>query len=115
MHVSLVSSCTDSSQNDSLSDQEDHRPSFSMPSISTSSSFDTKDDDGSSQTTSKFSMYNSVSQKLMVIKKNLFFLGAYTLYCFEFIKCSMLCFKISPNLTLFPTGKDGFQGRGGSG
>lgn len=50
----------DSSQNDSLSDQEDHRPGFSMPSIS----FNTQDSDASSQT-SKFSMYNSVSQKLM--------------------------------------------------
>ncbi|XP_061602599.1 cap-specific mRNA (nucleoside-2'-O-)-methyltransferase 1 isoform X1 [Cololabis saira] len=55
----------DSSQNDSLSDQEDHRPGFSMPSISASSSFDAQDIDGSSEATSKFSMYNSVSQKLM--------------------------------------------------
>ncbi|KAM6915772.1 cap-specific mRNA (nucleoside-2'-O-)-methyltransferase 1 isoform 1-T1 [Xenentodon cancila] len=54
----------DSSQNDSLSDQEDHRPGFSMPSISSSSSFDAQDIDGS-RASSKFSMYNSVSQKLM--------------------------------------------------
>ncbi|CAN9507442.1 unnamed protein product [Ophioblennius macclurei] len=54
----------DSSQNDSLSDQEDHRPSFSRPSVSSSSSsFDAQETD--SQTPSKFSMYNSVSQKLM--------------------------------------------------
>lgn len=53
----------DSSQNDSLSDQEDHRPGFSMPSIS---SFDAQDTDTSTQAPSKFSMYNSVSQKLMV-------------------------------------------------
>lgn len=51
----------DSSQNDSLSDQEDHRPGFSMPSIS---SFDDQDTDAT-QTSSSFSMYNSVSQKLM--------------------------------------------------
>lgn len=51
----------DSSQNDSLSDQEDHRPGFSMPSIS---SFDDQDNDAK-QTSSSFSMYNSVSQKLM--------------------------------------------------
>uniref|UniRef100_A0A4W6DB23 Cap-specific mRNA (nucleoside-2'-O-)-methyltransferase 1 n=1 Tax=Lates calcarifer TaxID=8187 RepID=A0A4W6DB23_LATCA len=58
----------DSSQNDSLSDQEDHRPGFSMPSIS---SFDSQDADAPTEASSKFSMYNSVSQKLMVI-----------LYCF---------------------------------
>lgn len=51
----------DSSQNDSLSDQEDHRPGFSMPSIS---SFEDQDADPS-QASSDFSMYNSVSQKLM--------------------------------------------------
>ncbi|XP_049446177.1 cap-specific mRNA (nucleoside-2'-O-)-methyltransferase 1 [Epinephelus fuscoguttatus] len=51
----------DSSQNDSLSDQDDHRPRFSMPSIS---SFDDQDNDPS-QASSNFSMYNSVSQKLM--------------------------------------------------
>uniref|UniRef100_A0A1A8NGL2 Cap-specific mRNA (nucleoside-2'-O-)-methyltransferase 1 n=1 Tax=Nothobranchius rachovii TaxID=451742 RepID=A0A1A8NGL2_9TELE len=54
----------DSSQNDSLSDQEDHRPGFSMPSIS-SPSFDAQDNDDSSQASSKFTMYNSVSQRLM--------------------------------------------------
>ncbi|GAA6234316.1 cap-specific mRNA (nucleoside-2'-O-)-methyltransferase 1 [Lates japonicus] len=52
----------DSSQNDSLSDQEDHRPGFSMPSIS---SFDSQDADAPTEASSKFSMYNSVSQKLM--------------------------------------------------
>uniref|UniRef100_A0AAX7TQ38 Cap-specific mRNA (nucleoside-2'-O-)-methyltransferase 1 n=1 Tax=Astatotilapia calliptera TaxID=8154 RepID=A0AAX7TQ38_ASTCA len=56
----------DSSQNDSLSDQEDQRPGFSMPSISSSSSsFDTQDNDAPSQASAKFAMYNSVSQKLM--------------------------------------------------
>lgn len=54
-------SAQDSSHNESHSDQEDHRPSFSMPSIS----FNTTDSDTSCQTSSKFSMYNSVSQKLM--------------------------------------------------
>uniref|UniRef100_A0A8D3DRQ6 Cap-specific mRNA (nucleoside-2'-O-)-methyltransferase 1 n=1 Tax=Scophthalmus maximus TaxID=52904 RepID=A0A8D3DRQ6_SCOMX len=55
----------DSSQNESLSDQEDHRPSFSMPSIS---SFDGPDADTPAEdAASKFSMYNSVSQKLMVM------------------------------------------------
>ncbi|XP_062267285.1 cap-specific mRNA (nucleoside-2'-O-)-methyltransferase 1 isoform X1 [Platichthys flesus] len=56
----------DSSQNDSLSDQEDQRPGFSMPSIS---SFDGQDTDAPSDNPSdnpaKFTMYNSVSQKLM--------------------------------------------------
>lgn len=63
----MVSSCPDSSQNDSPSDQEDHRPSFSMPSISAASS-NPQDNDDSDQASSNFSMYNSVSQKLMVIK-----------------------------------------------
>ncbi|XP_036943009.1 cap-specific mRNA (nucleoside-2'-O-)-methyltransferase 1 [Acanthopagrus latus] len=49
----------DSSQNESLSDPEDHRPGFSM---SSRSSFD--DQDGT-QSASSFTMYNSVSQKLM--------------------------------------------------
>lgn len=61
--VSVVLSCLDSSQNDSLSDQEDQRPGFSMPSIS---SFDDQDTDPT-QASSDFSMYNSVSQKLMVM------------------------------------------------
>ncbi|XP_060947289.1 cap-specific mRNA (nucleoside-2'-O-)-methyltransferase 1 [Limanda limanda] len=56
----------DSSQNESLSDQEDQRPGFSMPSIS---SFDGPDTDAASDNPSdppaKFTMYNSVSQKLM--------------------------------------------------
>lgn len=47
------------SQNDYLHDQEDEKPSFSS-----TSSFDDQD---SSQTSSSFSMYNSVSQKLMVM------------------------------------------------
>ncbi|XP_041814437.1 cap-specific mRNA (nucleoside-2'-O-)-methyltransferase 1 [Chelmon rostratus] len=51
----------DSSQNDSLSDQEDQRQGFSRPSVS---SFDDQDSDAT-QTSSSFSMYNSVSQKLM--------------------------------------------------
>ncbi|KAK5852953.1 hypothetical protein PBY51_006784 [Eleginops maclovinus] len=50
----------DSSQNDSLSDQEDQRPGFSMPSVVS----DDQDNDPS-QASSDFSMYNSVSQKLM--------------------------------------------------
>uniref|UniRef100_A0A3B4A205 Cap-specific mRNA (nucleoside-2'-O-)-methyltransferase 1 n=1 Tax=Periophthalmus magnuspinnatus TaxID=409849 RepID=A0A3B4A205_9GOBI len=50
-----------SSQNESLSDQEDHKPSFSMPSIS----FNTTEADNATQPSSKFSMYNSFSQKLM--------------------------------------------------
>ncbi|XP_028295572.1 cap-specific mRNA (nucleoside-2'-O-)-methyltransferase 1 [Gouania willdenowi] len=55
----------DSSQNDSHSDLEDHRPGFSRPSISSSSSsFDTQDTDATPQT-SKYLMFNSVSQKLM--------------------------------------------------
>ncbi|KAM6905732.1 cap-specific mRNA (nucleoside-2'-O-)-methyltransferase 1 isoform 1-T1 [Lycodopsis pacificus] len=65
----------DSSQNDSLSDQEDQRPGFSMPSIS---SFDDQDPDPQDPDlqdpdpqdpdptqASDFSMYNTVSQKLM--------------------------------------------------
>lgn len=64
--VSVVLSGLDSSQNDSLSDQEDHRPGFSMPSIS---SFDDQDNDAT-QASSDFSMYNSVSQKLMVMYWN---------------------------------------------
>ncbi|XP_023256255.1 cap-specific mRNA (nucleoside-2'-O-)-methyltransferase 1 [Seriola lalandi dorsalis] len=52
----------DSSQNDSLSDQEQQRPGFSMSSMS---SFDAADADTPTQAASKFSMYNSVSQKLM--------------------------------------------------
>lgn len=54
----------DSSQNDSFSDEEDYRPGFSMPSIS---SFDAQDTDTPTEASSKFSMYNSVSQKLMVM------------------------------------------------
>ncbi|XP_051909412.1 cap-specific mRNA (nucleoside-2'-O-)-methyltransferase 1 isoform X2 [Hippocampus zosterae] len=50
----------DSSQNESLSDQEEARAGFSMPSISVHA----KDADSPPQG-SKFSMYNSVSQKLM--------------------------------------------------
>uniref|UniRef100_A0A8D0AL48 Cap-specific mRNA (nucleoside-2'-O-)-methyltransferase 1 n=1 Tax=Sander lucioperca TaxID=283035 RepID=A0A8D0AL48_SANLU len=61
LHLFVSASCLDSSQNDSLSDQEDHRPGFSMPSIS---SFDDQDTDPSNAS-ANFSMYNSVSQKLM--------------------------------------------------
>lgn len=55
------------SQNDSLHDQEDERPGFSS-----TPSFDDQD----ASQTSSFSMYNSVSQKLMVMPPwtmNLFF------------------------------------------
>uniref|UniRef100_A0A8B9KFA6 Cap-specific mRNA (nucleoside-2'-O-)-methyltransferase 1 n=1 Tax=Astyanax mexicanus TaxID=7994 RepID=A0A8B9KFA6_ASTMX len=50
----------DSSQSESLSDAEDYRPSFSKPAASESSQIN-----DASQSSSKFSMYNSVSQKLM--------------------------------------------------
>lgn len=71
MDNSCACVCVDSSQNDSLSDQEDQRPGFSMPSISSSSSsFDTQDNDAASQASAKFAMYNSVSQKLMVMYQN---------------------------------------------
>ncbi|KAM3861158.1 cap-specific mRNA (nucleoside-2'-O-)-methyltransferase 1 [Diretmus argenteus] len=52
---------TNSSQSDSHSDQEDHRPGFSMPTIS----HDAPASDAPTDNASKFSMYNSVSQKLM--------------------------------------------------
>lgn len=63
VYVCLAVFFLDSSQNDSLSDQEQNRPGFSMPSIS---SFHAEDTNTPSQNSSKFSMYNSVSQKLMV-------------------------------------------------
>lgn len=50
----------DSSQNDSLSDQDDHRPGFSSR-----TSADDQEDSDAKQTASSFSMYNSVSQRLM--------------------------------------------------
>ncbi|XP_061667490.1 cap-specific mRNA (nucleoside-2'-O-)-methyltransferase 1 isoform X2 [Syngnathoides biaculeatus] len=50
----------DSSQNESLSDQEEHRAGFSMPSVPVCAG-----DADSPPHNSKFSMYNSVSQKLM--------------------------------------------------
>uniref|UniRef100_W5L0A0 Cap-specific mRNA (nucleoside-2'-O-)-methyltransferase 1 n=1 Tax=Astyanax mexicanus TaxID=7994 RepID=W5L0A0_ASTMX len=50
----------DSSQSESLSDAEDHRPSFSKPAASENSQIN-----DASQSSSNFSMYNSVSQKLM--------------------------------------------------
>lgn len=53
---------SDSSQNDSLSDQDDHRPGFSSR-----TSVDDQDSDAK-QTPSSFTMYNSVSQRLMVRK-----------------------------------------------
>lgn len=53
---------TDSSQSESLSDGEDQRPSFSKPSVSNDAS-----GGEASQSGNDFSMYNSVSQKLMVI------------------------------------------------
>lgn len=48
----------DSSQSESHSDVEDHKPSFSRPS-------DSQNAEGS-DASSNFSMYNTVSQKLMV-------------------------------------------------
>uniref|UniRef100_A0A673M2B3 Cap-specific mRNA (nucleoside-2'-O-)-methyltransferase 1 n=1 Tax=Sinocyclocheilus rhinocerous TaxID=307959 RepID=A0A673M2B3_9TELE len=51
----------DSSQSESLSDVEDHKPSFSRP----SNSQNAEGNDASSEASSKFSMYNRVSQKLM--------------------------------------------------
>uniref|UniRef100_A0A671RPB5 Cap-specific mRNA (nucleoside-2'-O-)-methyltransferase 1 n=1 Tax=Sinocyclocheilus anshuiensis TaxID=1608454 RepID=A0A671RPB5_9TELE len=50
-----------SSQSESLSDVEDHKPSFSRP----SNSQNAEGNDASSEASSKFSMYNRVSQKLM--------------------------------------------------
>uniref|UniRef100_A0AAR2JC39 Cap-specific mRNA (nucleoside-2'-O-)-methyltransferase 1 n=1 Tax=Pygocentrus nattereri TaxID=42514 RepID=A0AAR2JC39_PYGNA len=47
-------------QSESLSDAEDHRPSFSKPTASQNSQ-----SNDATQGSSKFSMYNSVSQKLM--------------------------------------------------
>ncbi|XP_076027780.1 cap-specific mRNA (nucleoside-2'-O-)-methyltransferase 1 [Genypterus blacodes] len=55
----------DSSQNDSLSDQEDQRPSFSMPSLSLDAQTTDDPTDDPTESSSKFSSYNSVSQKLM--------------------------------------------------
>uniref|UniRef100_A0A8C9S7Z9 Cap-specific mRNA (nucleoside-2'-O-)-methyltransferase 1 n=1 Tax=Scleropages formosus TaxID=113540 RepID=A0A8C9S7Z9_SCLFO len=51
-------SSQDSSQSDSHSDDEDAKPSYSMPSLSEQA-------DSQQQNSSRFSMYNSVSQKLM--------------------------------------------------
>uniref|UniRef100_A0A671RNW1 Cap-specific mRNA (nucleoside-2'-O-)-methyltransferase 1 n=1 Tax=Sinocyclocheilus anshuiensis TaxID=1608454 RepID=A0A671RNW1_9TELE len=48
-------------QSESLSDVEDHKPSFSRP----SNSQNAEGNDASSEASSKFSMYNRVSQKLM--------------------------------------------------
>lgn len=56
--------CVDSSQSDSMSDADEPRPSFSRHSQSQQS--DSQDPAG------KFSMYNSVSQKLMVKQSLLF-------------------------------------------
>lgn len=56
---------SDSSQNDSLSDQDDHRPGFSSR-----TSADDQEDSDAKQTASSFSMYNSVSQRLMVRKSH---------------------------------------------
>ncbi|KAL0157871.1 hypothetical protein M9458_045947, partial [Cirrhinus mrigala] len=50
-----------SSQSESLSDVEDHKPSFSR----TSNSQKAEGKDASHETSSTFSMYNNVSQKLM--------------------------------------------------
>ncbi|XP_056150595.1 cap-specific mRNA (nucleoside-2'-O-)-methyltransferase 1 [Lampris incognitus] len=57
----MLSTSQDSSQSDSHSDQEDHRPGLSMPTISNNASAMDKP----TQSSSKFSIYNSVSQKLM--------------------------------------------------
>lgn len=51
----------DSSQSESLSDVEDHKPSFSSP----SNSQNAEGNDASNDASEKFSMYNTVSQKLM--------------------------------------------------
>lgn len=51
----------DSSQSESLSDVEDHKPSFSRPSDSQNA----QDSDTLNEASNKFSMYNNVSQKLM--------------------------------------------------
>uniref|UniRef100_A0A8C1H4W8 Cap-specific mRNA (nucleoside-2'-O-)-methyltransferase 1 n=1 Tax=Cyprinus carpio carpio TaxID=630221 RepID=A0A8C1H4W8_CYPCA len=51
----------DSSQSESLSDVEDHKPSFSRP----SNSQNAEGNDASSEASSRFAMYNGVSQKLM--------------------------------------------------
>lgn len=52
----------DSSQSESLSDVEDHKPSFSRPGDSQNA----EGSDASYDPSSNFSMYNTVSQKLMV-------------------------------------------------
>uniref|UniRef100_A0A8C1IKC8 Cap-specific mRNA (nucleoside-2'-O-)-methyltransferase 1 n=1 Tax=Cyprinus carpio TaxID=7962 RepID=A0A8C1IKC8_CYPCA len=52
---------TNSSQSESLSDVEDHKPSFSRP----SNSQNAEGNDASSEASSRFAMYNGVSQKLM--------------------------------------------------
>lgn len=62
MFACLYASFADSSQSESLSDAEDHRPSFSKPAGSQNT-----ENNEASQGSSKFSMYNSVSQKLMVM------------------------------------------------
>lgn len=62
--VSVVLFCLDSSQNDSFSDQEDQRPGFSMPSVIAD---DPDNDPTQNDASSDFTMYNSVSQKLMVM------------------------------------------------
>ncbi|XP_061890784.1 cap-specific mRNA (nucleoside-2'-O-)-methyltransferase 1 isoform X1 [Entelurus aequoreus] len=51
----------DSSQNDSLSDQEEPRAGFSMPSVSV----DTRDTESPPTESPKFSMYNSASMNMM--------------------------------------------------
>ncbi|CAB1340109.1 unnamed protein product [Coregonus sp. 'balchen'] len=58
----LLTTSQDSSQSDSHSDPEDHRPGFSMPTISQNAS---ATDDAKQSDANKFPMYNSVSQKLM--------------------------------------------------
>uniref|UniRef100_A0A8C2Q7F2 Cap-specific mRNA (nucleoside-2'-O-)-methyltransferase 1 n=1 Tax=Cyprinus carpio TaxID=7962 RepID=A0A8C2Q7F2_CYPCA len=52
---------SDEDEDESLSDVEDHKPSFSRP----SNSQNAEGNDASSEASSRFAMYNGVSQKLM--------------------------------------------------
>ena len=77
--LSVDLSVLDSSQNDTLSDQDDHRPGFASR-----ISYDDQDT-GATQTSSSFSMYNSVSQKLMVMCLWHFSLSVFALYSLSFL------------------------------
>ncbi|KAJ8274745.1 hypothetical protein COCON_G00093700 [Conger conger] len=59
---SLRATSQDSSQSDSFSDAEDHRPGFSMPVLSQDAP---QTEESQQDSSNKFSIYNSVSQKLM--------------------------------------------------